>query len=182
MTWFRGRCPYLIRGRCQIAGAICGDVAPVVSESDCDQCSQLPEPTRRNPNATVERLVRAWKRERSQVRAREPVAVSGPTGTVGSLPRPAYTEADFPCIHRGPQSLDADGPMVHQCTPCDGGKLHVLYDCTLKGRECTITAAPKARGKDGGVTLCCLACDDRQAGPVPAVPAVSSAQQAAGQL
>jgi len=103
------------------------------------------------PNEVVARLVTDWKAKR-QVRARAPELPAPPAPGIA-----AYTEADFPCVHRGEKTGE------HQCTECDGGKLHILYDCGLKGRECTVLAAPKARGKDGQHALCCLACDERQA-------------------
>jgi len=139
-----------------MAGAI-----PVpVSPEECERCKASPEPTLRSPNVvTAAALSRFKAGKRSTARARGAFS----TPAVANLPapdQPAYTEADFPCPHRGPQSVDAEGnPASFQCTPCDGGRLHVLYDCAKHGRECTVFAS-RAKGKDGAQVLQCIACDD----------------------
>lgn len=158
MSWCPLKCPHLNRqGACRLAGAVATDIPVPVVPSDCEACKGQPEPSLATPNGTVSRLAAGWK-----VQRRVKLAPPTPSVVKESLTTPpAYTADDFPCEHRGAATGE------HQCTPCDGGILHVLYDCGLHGGQCTVLAAPKARGKDGERVRCCLACIEAgQNGPI----------------
>lgn len=167
--WCEGTCLCFSKGKCRLAAEL-AHVATnhtPVTESECGACKASAEPSIASPNRTVAAV--AFRAVRSQ-RPTKAAEFNQRFGSVFQAPElqpgvPAYSAADFPCAHRS-----KDSSRTHQCTPCDGGIEHPVHACGLKGRECTVLAAPKALdSKDGSRVEFCIACDQRESPPVAAV-------------
>lgn len=60
----------------------------------------------------------------------------------------------FSCVHRGTESIGH-----HVCKPCQGGREHDVFWCSLLQKGCTARASG---AKHNGVAVAvCLACEDR---------------------
>lgn len=161
MGWCAGTCPYRTKG-CQIAGQIAKlPVSQTVPTDDqCDYCKELSEPSPEQPNAVVALLALEAVQREQPTRAKHLRERLGQVIPAPPSVERVYSEADFPCRHRGALRRQAE------CTSCGSkGAVHNVYACDLLKRECTVLASVIPDHIDGKNVEICLGCDYRQDGP-----------------